>query len=206
MSDDKAPRLAPLAREDWDEEVRAAIATGFGPDAAARLLSDEPDTPRMPNALATMAHHPALTGPWLAYNSVLLGSPSLEPRLRELMVLRVAWRTRSRYEWVQHVRIARGLGITGEEVEAIAGLRDAVAWSDLEAAVLAAADQLLDAYRIDDATWDCLAEHLDERQLVEVVFVVGTYTCLAMAFRTLGIALDPELADVPAPAMPRGEG
>lgn len=206
MSEDEVPRLAPLPREDWDEEVRAAIAAGFGPDAAARLFSDEPDTPRMPNALATMAHHPALTGPWLAYNNVLLGSPSLDPRLRELMVLRVAWRTRSRYEWVQHVRIARGLEITGEEVEAIAGLRDTVAWSELEAAVLAATDQLLDHYRIDDATWSRLAEHLDERQLVEVVFVAGTYTCLAMAFRTLGIALDPELADVPAPAMPRGPG
>ena len=206
MSEGEAPRLAPLPREDWDEEVRAAIATGFGSDAALRLLSDDPDTPRMPNALATMAHHPALTGPWLAYNNVLLGSPTIAPRLRELIVLRVAWRTRSRYEWVQHVRIARGLGITGEEVEAIAGLRDTVAWSALEAAVLAATDQLLDHYRIDDATWSRLAAHLDKRQLVEVVFVAGTYTCLAMAFRTFGIALDPELDDVPAPAMPRGPG
>ena len=32
--------------------------------------------------------------------------PRSSPRQRELMVLRVAWRTRSRYEWVQHLRLA----------------------------------------------------------------------------------------------------
>jgi 4-carboxymuconolactone decarboxylase len=206
LSDHEAPRLAPVPKEGWSDEFRAALAAGFGSEAAARLCSDDPDTPRMPNVLATLAHHPALAGPWLAYNNVLLGTPSLDPRLRELMVLRVAWRTRSRYEWVQHVRIAGRLGITGEEIDAIAGLATTAEWSGLEAGLLAATDQLLDHYRIDDATWSCLAEHLDERQLVEVVFVAGTYTCLAMAFRTLGIALDPELADVPAPPMPGGPG
>ena len=56
--------------------------------------------------------------------------------------------------------------------------------------VLAATDQLIDGYRIDDETWQRLATQLDERQLVEAVFVVGTYTCLAMAFNTFGLGHD----------------
>ena len=93
------------------------------------------------------------------------------------MVLRVAWRTRSDYEWVQHVRLAHGLRRhrRGDRQRSRDGA-DADGWTPLEADLLAATDQLIDGYRIDDATWARLAEHLDERQLVEVVFVVGTYT------------------------------
>ena len=63
--------------------------------------------------------------------------------------LRVAWRTRSEYEWVQHVRMAARCGITAAEVEAIGQGADAGAWSELEADVLTATDQLLDQYRLD---------------------------------------------------------
>ena len=202
MSAREAPRLAPVAPEGWDDEVRAAIDAGFGPGAAERLCSDDADTPRMPNVLATLMHHPALTGPWLAYNNVLLNAPTIDPRHRELLVLRVAWRTRARYEWVQHVRIALRVGITAEQIDAIAGLAPTAEWSPLETDLLLATDQLIDHHCIDEATWARLAEHLVERQLVEVVFVVGTYTCLAMAFNSFGLQLDPDLDGVPAPAMP----
>ena len=72
----------------------------------------------------------------------------------------------------------------------------------LEAGLLAATDQLIDHYRIDDETWAVLAEQLDERELVELVFVVGSYTCLAMVFNSLGLELDPELHSVAAPPLP----
>jgi 4-carboxymuconolactone decarboxylase len=197
------PRLAPLPVDRWDDDARAALQAGFGKDAADRFLSPAPDAPRVPNALTTFMHHPGLAGPFLAYNSVLLFAPVLEPRLRELMVLRVAWRTRSTYEWVQHVRLAQGCGVTEAEIDAIAlGAGADATWSPLEADLLAATDELIDRFRIDDRTWAQLAEYLDERQLVEVVFVVGTYTCLAMAFNSFGLELDPELRTLAAPPLP----
>lgn len=201
MSDDATPRLAPLPRERWDDEVRAALRTGF-PAAAERFLSSAPDAPRIPNVLATLMHHPALAAPFLVYNRVLLETPALEPRLRELMVLRVAWRARSPYEWVQHARIAVGLGITPEEIDALTRGAGEATWSPLEADLLAATDQLVDHSRIEDDTWARLAKQLDERQLVEAVFVVGTYTCLAMAFNSFGLQLDPGLEPPPGVSLP----
>ena len=41
-----------------------------------------------------------------------------------------------------------------------------------------------------------LAEELDQPQLVELVFVIGTYTCLAMAFNSFELELDPDLRAV----------
>jgi len=50
---------------------------------------------------------------------------------------------------------------------------------------------------IGDATWARLSEHLDDRVITELIFVVGSYTCLAMVFNSAGIQLDDDLADFP---------
>ena len=103
-----APRLAPpRPREQWDDDVRAALRDRLPGRSPSASSSTGPDALPVPNAIGTMLRHPALAGPFLAYNGVLLFDPALEPRQRELMVLRVAWRTRLGYEWVQHVRLAR---------------------------------------------------------------------------------------------------
>jgi len=186
------PRLPPLPPERWDEDVQAALRKAFGAVPTAE----------MPNVVTTLLHHPGLAGPFLAYNFTLLRKPVLDERLRELIILRVGWRTAATYEWLQHVRLARRAGITDDEIAAVASGAPGGVWSDLEADLLAATDQLIDGYRVDDRTWGRLAGHLDERQLVEMVFVVGTYVCLAMAFRSFGIQPDADLADVGAPAVP----
>jgi len=193
VSDAAVPRLAPLPRDRWGDDVRDALRTGFSDETATRFLSSGPDAIPVPNVVATLMHHPQLAGPFLAYNSVLLQRPALDSRLRELMVLRVAWRTRSRYEWAQHERLAARVGVTPAEIAAIAGGSDADVFPPLEALVLAATDQLIDDYRVDAATWTALAADLDPRQLVELVFVVGTYTGLAMAFNSFGLQLDADL-------------
>jgi alkylhydroperoxidase family enzyme len=195
------PRIPPRPKAEWDDDVRTALESAFGTEVAGQFASDAPDAPHVPNVVSTMMHHPRLARRWLAFNNILLRASTLDDRQRELMVLRVAWRTRSRYEWVQHVRMARRCAITADEIDAITGGSEA-AWTPLEGALLAATDELLDDYVVSDATWGRLAEHFDERQLTEVCFVVGAYTCLAMLFNSVGLELDPDLLDVPAPALP----
>jgi 4-carboxymuconolactone decarboxylase len=188
---DARPRVAPLARELWDDDVRDAIRSAFPGEVGERFLSTGPDALALPNAISTFLHHPALAGPWLAYNNVLLWNGTLDARLRELVVLRVAWLTRSRYEWAQHVRLSARFGIGAGDVDAIAAGTAADGWSEVERAAVDAADQLVAEHRVDDATWSRLAEHLDERQLVELLFVVGTYSALAMVFNATGVELEP---------------
>jgi len=196
------PRIAPLPAAEWDGEAVAAVRSAFGEQAVAGMVSPGPDASPVPNVLTTLVRHPALAGPFLVYNAVLLRTPTLDARHRELMILRVAWRTRSPYEWLQHVRMARALGLADDELDAIGSGADAEVWGTLESDLLAATDQLLDHYRVDDDTWARLAEHLDERQLLELTFVVGTYTCLAMVFNSAGVELDPDLHTVDAPRLP----
>lgn len=199
-ADPPAPRLAPLPRDQWDDDVSAALRLAYPEVVVQRFLSTEPDAKPVPTALTTLVHHPALAGPFLTYNNVLLANPALGHRMRELIVLRVAWRTQSHYEWAQHVMLAPRFDITPDDIDAIA--RDGVssAWPPVERALVAATDQLVADHRVDDQTWTQLAEHLDERQLVELVFVAGTYACLAMAFNSFGLQLEgPEQESVQLP-------
>jgi 4-carboxymuconolactone decarboxylase len=205
VNDASAPRLAPLPRDQWGDDVRVALTDAYSKEVADRFFATGPDAVPTPSALATLMHHPALAGPFLTYNNVLLQTPALEPRMRELMILRVAWRTRAPYEWAQHVRLAGRAGITTDEIAAVARDSGPDGWTPFEADLLAATDQLVDHYRVDDDTWDRLAQQLDARQLVELVFVVGTYTGLAMAFNSFGLQLDPELQELAATSFPEFE-
>jgi 4-carboxymuconolactone decarboxylase len=194
VTDRDRPRIDPVPEEQWDDDIRTALRTGGGALRSARI----------PNAVTTMLHQPRLAGSFLAYNAVLLNSSTMDDRLRELVILRVAWRTGSAYEWLQHARIAHRYAISEAEIGQIAE-GNVSNWTSLESAVLEATDQLIDSYVVADETWRQLAEHLDEAQLVEFVFVVGTYECLAMAFNSFGVELDPELleaGDFPLPPRP----
>ena len=207
---DAPPRLAPLDVAGYDDEVLAALEVGrsslLSDALQAALDSKDPETLAaiLPNAITTLLYHPKLAGSWLAYNGSLLRDPLLSARQRELLILRVAWRTKCRYEWLQHVRVAARYEVTETDVKAIAELVEP-SWTELEAGLVAAADQLLDRHTIDRSTWDLLARHLDRAQLVELPFVVGSYTCLAMAFNCFGIRPDPQYLTVDAPELPESE-
>jgi alkylhydroperoxidase family enzyme len=165
-------------------------------------MSTGDDAMRVPNGISSVLHHPRLAAKYLNYNALLLREQVLTHRQRELAVLRVAWRTRSQYEWLQHVRLSQRYDVSTAEVEAIGAGAEGGSWAPLDAAILRATDQLLDSYRIDDDTWSQLAAELEADALVELVFVVGTYANLAMVFNSLGVELDPDLDPASAPPLP----
>ena len=44
---------------------------------------------------------------------------------------------------------------------------------------------------IGDETWARLSAHFDTKQLMDIVFAVGCYEVLAMAFKTFGVSFEP---------------
>jgi AhpD family alkylhydroperoxidase len=184
-----APRLAPLAAERWDGADRDLLRGRVA--AVDSYLSGRPDAPPMPGILGLLGHHPRLAANWLAFSGGLLDEPTLDPRDRELLVLRVAWRTGCRYEWAQHARMALAVGFTAEQVAAAAGPADAPCWDDHQRDLLRAVDQMVEAHRVEDGTWARLAARFDERALLEVLFVIGGYLCLALVLNSAGLEPDP---------------
>ncbi len=188
MNRSTPPRLLPLTAESMAEERREMLRGHLA--VADRYLTGEPDAPPLPGILGLLGHHPRLGANWLALNGGLLDDPVLDPRLRELLILRVGWRTRCRYEWAQHARMARAAGVTEEEVAAVASDPVGETWGDLDRDLLCAVDQMIDGHCVEDATWGRLTGHFDERQLLEMLFVVGTYLCLALVLNSVGLEPD----------------
>ena len=70
-------------------------------------------------------------------------------------------------------------------------------WTDFEAALLTAADELHTSRFLSDATWNTLAQRYSEGQRREVVLIVGNYTQLSMFHNALGAQLEPGISGLP---------
>jgi 4-carboxymuconolactone decarboxylase len=195
------PRIPPRPSADWDAEVLDALSVLRSPGSARGSARKEPgprpgqDRP-VSNILGIFAWHPALTKAFLPFNNHLFAS-TLTARDREMVTVRTGWLRRGEYEWAQHVRMAKNAGMSQEEIDAISVGPDDPIWGPRDAALLRAVDEIVADRYISDGTWKLLAEHLDRKQLMDLVFTIGNYDLLAMAFNTFGLQLDPGLAGFP---------
>lgn len=173
-------RLTPLTESQWDdEEVQRALA---------QVLTADRRNPRGAGSAMTMlAHHPKLARVFLKFNVELLYRGTLPGHLRELAILRTAYRRNCEYEWVHHITIGKAAGLTDSDIE---DLQHGAGRDELHQAVVTAADELEETSRLSPATEAVLTKHLDEQQLMELVFTVGCYSILAMVFNTFGVELD----------------
>ena len=187
------PRIPPLPPEEWGDDVRAGLAA-LRPAGATQELRRSKGGPKGLNVLGTLAQHPALMQAYHTFNGHILYTNTLDARQRELLVLRVAARRGAEYEWRQHVVIARDLGFTDADIERVAEGPHADGWSAIDAAMLRAVDELVADAQITDGTWEVLAGELDRHQLMDLVFTVGAYDLLAMAFKSFGVEIDADLA------------
>ena len=179
------PRIAPLADDELDDQQRellgAVIAPGSGPTE---------------NIFRTLVRHPGLFRRWMPFGGKLLNG-KLPAREREIAILRVGWLCQAEYEWGQHVPIGKRAGLTDDEIARIPAGPSAPEWSDLDRAILTATDELHRDSCITDGTWARLAEDLDEKQLVELVMVVGHYHLVSMTLNSLGIQREEGVVGLP---------
>ena len=190
---DPAVRIQPLLPEQWPDQMREALAALRPPDPRHPLPPRRDDRPKALNALGTLARHPQLARAFHTFNGHVLFGSTLSPRQRELLVLRVAAVRGSDYEWAQHAFLARDAGLGDDDIARVAVGPDASGWSSLHRAMVRAVDELVSDALISDSTWSALAGELDEQQLMDLVFTVGAYEVLAMAFRSFGVELDADL-------------
>ncbi len=145
------------------------------------------------NLFQTLAGHWRLFVPWLVFASRLAPYGLLARRDAELVILRVAWNCRARYEWGHHTDLGMAAGLTLEEVERVRVGSAAPGWSERQSALIDAADEFHDARLISDATWARLSQIYDDRELIELCMLIGHYEMLAGVLNSIGVELDAPL-------------
>ena len=167
-----APRIGPLPQEEFTEEL-------FELAMEVRAGAGAPRTDVVPEFMATMLRHPELFRRHSEL-AVVLFNGALPVRLRELAILRLAWLCGAPYEWCQHVGIAKRLGgVTDAEVERCSEGSTAPGWDELDGAIVRAVEELHADAMISGDTWDLLARHLNDKQLIELPIMLGQYQGVA---------------------------
>ena len=184
------PRLAPISAMHRTEAQRD-------------MLANRGDL----NIYKTLAWHPDLYNRWSPLGQFILNGSSIQPRHREMAMLRMGWLCQADYEWSQHARIAKqGAGLKDADIHAIAEGPGAKNWSTLDAAVLTMVDELRYQAMISDKTWAALRSGYSDQQIMELLFTAGQYQLVSMALNTFGVQDEPTVvdhlpSDVAKPAM-----
>ena len=168
------PRVPPLTDAELSDEQRELLSGRVG-----EL-----------NIFRTLVRYPELYRSWMRFGNHVLAKSSLDPRAREILILRIGHLCDSGYEFHQHTAIGKRAGLTDDEIAQIKVGPSAPGWSDFDRALLTAADELHKNHCISDATWATLSTRYDTRQLLDVIFAVGQYTLVSMALNSLGVQIE----------------
>jgi 4-carboxymuconolactone decarboxylase len=183
------PRIPPLPREMWTEEARDVFAYWEGDEARANGSRS--------NTMMTLAQHPALAMASLDLGKYFMLHSSLSAQQIKLIILRVAHRYGSTYQWTHNSLGAKQVGITDAEVEAVkAGPADPL-WSADDRALLAAVDAVNAGGRVDDI-WDDLARRFDTRFIMDLIHATGYFTMVAWGLIAMGVEVEPDFAEFSA--------
>jgi AhpD family alkylhydroperoxidase len=179
----KRPRIEPLRRSELSWVAKIVLA-----------LIRRRTRSRDFNVHRTLARLGGIFPAHTMLLSQILRDGHLQALEKELIILRVAWRSACRYEWGHHRRMARELGASAAELDAVA--RESPAGlSPRMTAALRAVDQLLAHRVLDDATWQATSQELSHDAILELCVVVGHYVMVAMTLDSVGIELEDEFLD-----------
>ncbi|HWQ28211.1 MAG TPA: carboxymuconolactone decarboxylase family protein [Dehalococcoidia bacterium] len=145
------------------------------------------------NIYRAIAHTPDGLRQFMRFGSYVLTRSSLEPRLREIAILRAGSLARCRYEVAHHVPLARAAGLGDAEIRAaIEG--DDGAFDAPGAAVLRFATELTRDARVSAGTHAGVRAFLDDRGIVDLTLTVGYYNLVARVLNGLEVDLEPAFA------------
>jgi AhpD family alkylhydroperoxidase len=126
-----------------------------------------------------LLHSPPVAEGWNSLLGALRGGTTLPADLRELVILRIAVLNGAPFEWVSHEPIARRVGLTDRQLGALRVEQRQSVWSPVQDAVLAFTDASTRSVDIPDDVFGAVREHLDDRQLVELVTLVAGYAMVS---------------------------
>ena len=154
-------------------------------------LPSVPEVPGMGqlNIFKVLARHPKMADGFGRLGGFLLSGKGFPGREREIAILRVGWRSGSVYEFGQHTIIGKREGLTDDEVLRLTS-HSLEGWSDDDAALVRAADELCAMNKVSDDTWARLAARWSDEQLIELVVCMGFYRLVSGFLNTMEVELD----------------
>ena len=165
-----------------------------GPSYVSGVMHQLPERLQRTNIGRMLSYAPTTLTPYYTFSAALLEQLELDPKLRELTILRVAHRTQAHYAWVQHVALAQLVGVSEEQIAALHQEEgESEHFTTKEHLVLAFADEVMQSPRLADALFEQMRRQFSSREIVELLLVVGWYWTVGRLMTTLDIEPDAAL-------------
>lgn len=147
----------------------------------------------VPNSLLTMAHWPELLSRFAPFAGTVMGPGDVDVGLKQLVAFVASNAAGCRYCQAHTAHSAHARGVDQARIEAAFEFESSALFDDAERAALRVA---LHAGMVPNAVepghFAALAEHFDERQIVEVVAVIALFGFLNRWNDTLATSLEAE--------------
>jgi 4-carboxymuconolactone decarboxylase len=155
-------------------------------DARERALSVISPATTIGRPFSVLLHSPEGAARYYHLSNYNREASTIEPRLRELVILVVAKGWASDYIWEAHAGTARRLGVSDDIIDA---LKDGKVPAGLEkeSPYLRFAEQLVGRRRVDDAVFQEVHKAGGERGVVDLVILIGYYTMQAHTLAALEV-------------------
>jgi 4-carboxymuconolactone decarboxylase len=146
---------------------------------------------RLLNLYRMLLNSPPLAESWFNHSNTVRWKTRLGGRLREIVIIRMGHLAKCDYVLRQHVpTLALADGLTLEECQALADWRGSSCFSASERAVLAYTDAMTREIAVPDAVFAEVQQHFDDREIVELTVLIGTYNMNARVLVALELDLE----------------
>lgn len=170
------------------DEARAAADEAAVPDYMAEL-----------SIFQVLLNHPTLARALNDLLATMLWHGALDPRLRELAIMRIGWLTACDYEWTQHWRVASGLGVSPDDMLGVRDWQGHDGFGPAERAVLAATDDVVRDGAVSAQSWAACSHELhgDTTVLIELVTAIAAWRMVASILHSLQVPLEEGVSSWP---------
>lgn len=141
------------------------------------------------NITRMMSHHEGIMAAVARLGSELLVRGSLEPTLRELVILRIGQLCKSAYERHQHLSVARAVGVSESKLQALDS-GDLGVFTAREELAIRVADEIHGLGGATEPTLRRCGAHFTQGQLVELCILAGYYVMLASFLASFDIEIE----------------
>ena len=144
------------------------------------------------NIYRMLLNSPDLAESWFNHSNAVRWKTTLSGRLREIVIIRMGRLTDSQYVVRQHIpQLALAEGLTLEDCNELADWQSSSRFSDSERAALAYADTMTRDIVVPDEVFAKVKEHFNDRQIVELTVLIGSYNMNARVMQALRLDLEP---------------
>jgi alkylhydroperoxidase family enzyme len=160
-------------RDDLPAEYRHLLETDRN---ISRVLANSPELAKRARALA----------------SYFQTDSRLDARLREMAIIQVGYVSRSAYEYTHHIKIGLKVGVSQEDIRAIAEETAGrpTELDPLAKAVLRAAREMTLELTVTESTFAELSAALNPGELVDLIYGIGIYNAVVRILASLEVDLE----------------